>query len=96
MFSSVLFVFIKDILNSDVEEKWKRLRPTANRQYYYSSSQVAIELEESEIDATYEQSKSAFYYMFNRVYCQWEEATETEKQEHEAIIDYKNSAKIPR
>lgn len=89
-------MFVVDILNSDVEEKWKRLRPMANRQYCRSSSQVEIELEESEVDATCEQSKSAFYYMFNRVYRQWQEATETEKQEHEAIISFKNSTKIPR
>ncbi|CAF3334323.1 unnamed protein product [Rotaria sp. Silwood2] len=85
-----------NVLNPDVEEKWNRLRPTANRQYYYSSSQTEIEFEELEADATPEQSKSAYYYMFNRVYNQWQEATSTEKQEHEAIIDFKNSTKIPR
>jgi hypothetical protein len=68
----------------------------ANRQYYYSPSQTEIELEELEADATPEASKSAFYYMFNRVYNQWQEATLTEKQEHEAIINFKNSTKIPR
>ena len=34
--------------------------------------------------------------MFNRVYSQWQEAILTEKQEHEAIINFKNSTKIPR
>ena len=34
--------------------------------------------------------------MFNRVYNQWQEATETEQQEYEAIISLKNSPKIPR
>ncbi|CAF4315011.1 unnamed protein product, partial [Rotaria sp. Silwood2] len=85
-----------NVINSDVEEKWKRLRPTANRQYHHSSSKIEIELEEPESDSSYEHSKSAHYYMFNRVYDQWKEATETEKQEHEAIISFKNSAKIPR
>ncbi|CAF3915842.1 unnamed protein product [Rotaria sp. Silwood1] len=80
----------------EIKEKWKRLRPMSNRQYYYSRSQIEIELEEPEADATREQSKSAFYYMFNRVYTQWEEATESEKQEYEAIINFKNSTKIPR
>jgi hypothetical protein len=84
------------MLNSDVEEKWKRLRPMDNRQYCHSSLQTEIELEEPDADATSEQSKSAFYYMFNRVYNQWQEATLTEKQEHEAIINFKNSTKIPR
>ncbi|CAM4841639.1 unnamed protein product, partial [Rotaria magnacalcarata] len=84
------------MLNADVEDKWKRLRSTANREYYHSPSQIEVELEELEDDATLEQSKSAFYYMFNRVYNQWEEATLTEKEEHEAIIDFKNSTKIPR
>jgi len=96
VFLIILFVLIEDIFNSDVEEKWKRLKPMANRQYYHSSSQIEIELEDSEADATYDQSKSAFYHMFNRVYRQWQEATETEKQEHEAIINFKNSTKIPR
>lgn len=68
----------------------------AVREYCHAPSQIEIELEEPEVDATFEQSKSAFYYMFNRVYCQWQEATLTEKQEHEAIIDFKNSTKIPR
>ncbi len=94
-FSHIIFIF-EEIFNSDVEDKWKRLRPMANRQYYYSSSQIKIEYEEAEIDATYEQSKSAFFYMFDRVYRQWQEATEMEKQEYESIIDFKNSAKIPR
>ncbi len=83
-------------MNTDVEEKWQRLRPTANREYHHSLSQIQIELEEPESDATFEHSKSAFYYMFHRVYNQWEEATQTEKEEHEAIISYKNSTKIPR
>lgn len=83
-------------MNSEVEEKWKRLRPMADRQYFYATSRIEIELEELEVDATHEQSKSAFYYMFNRVYNQWQEATASEKQEHEAIIDLKNSTKIPR
>ncbi len=68
----------------------------ANREYCHSPSQIEIELEELEADATYEQSNSAFYHMFNRVYNQWEEATLKEKQEHEAIINFKNSTKIPR
>ncbi len=72
------------------------MRPTANREYCLSPSQIEIELEDLEADATYEQSKSAFYHMFNRVYTQWEEATLEEKQEYEAIINYKNSTKIPR
>lgn len=72
------------------------MRPTASREYHNSSSQIEIELEELEPDATPEQSKSAYYYMFNRVYKQWQEATLTEKQEHEANIDLKNSTKIPR
>jgi lipoate-protein ligase A len=72
------------------------LRPTADRQYCHSPTQIGIELEELEADATLEQSKSAFYYMFNRVYNQWQEATLTEKQEHEAINNFKNSTKIPR
>ncbi|CAF1387240.1 unnamed protein product, partial [Adineta steineri] len=88
--------FLKDVYNPDVEEKWNRLRPTSKRQYHYLSSKIEIELEEPEDDASYEHSKSAHYYMFNRVYQQWEEATETEQQEHEAIISFKNSAKIPR
>ncbi|CAF1418087.1 unnamed protein product [Adineta steineri] len=88
--------FLKDVYNSDVEEKWNRLRPTSNRQYHHLSSKIEIELEEPQSDASYENSKSAHFYMFNRVYKQWEEATETEKQEHEAIISFKNSAKIPR
>jgi hypothetical protein len=79
-----------------VEEKWNRLRPMADRQYYYSPSQIEIDLKELDVDDTPEQSKSAFYYMFNRVYNQWQEATLTEKQEHEAIINFKNSTKIPR
>ncbi|CAF1170848.1 unnamed protein product [Rotaria magnacalcarata] len=66
-----------------------------SRQYCHSTSQTKIELEEPEADATSEQSKSAYYYMFNRVYNQWQEATIEEKQEHEAIIDLKNSTKIP-
>ncbi|CAF0998674.1 unnamed protein product [Rotaria sordida] len=85
-----------NIFNADVEDKWKRLRPMANREYCHSPSQIKVELEELEVDATFEQSKSAFYYMFNRVYSQWQEATLTEKQEHEAIINFKNSTKIPR
>ncbi|CAF1359232.1 unnamed protein product [Adineta steineri] len=88
--------FLKDVYNPDVEEKWNRLRPTSKRQYHYLSSKIEIELEEPESDASYEHSKSAHYYMFNRVYQQWEEATETEQQEHEGIISFKNSAKIPR
>jgi len=84
------------VINSDVEEKWKRLRPSANRQYHHLSSKIQIEFEEPESDSSYEHSKSAHYFMFNRVYDQWKEATETEKQEHEAIISFKNSAKIPR
>ena len=84
------------MLNVDVEDKWKRLRSMANREYYHSPCQIEIELEGLEADATLEQSKSAFYYMFNRVYNQWEEATLTEKEEHEAIINFKNSTKIPR
>ena len=82
--------------HSDVEIKWQRLRSSADRHYLYSSAQTDLELEEPEGDATPEQSKSAFYYMFNRVYNQWEEATLTEKEEHEAIINFKNSTKIPR
>ncbi|UJR18796.1 hypothetical protein I4U23_005702 [Adineta vaga] len=85
-----------DVVNSDIEEKWKRLRPTANRQYHHLSSKIEIELEEPESDSSYEHSKSAHYYMFNRVYNQWKEATQTEKQEHEAIISFKNSTAIPR
>ena len=68
----------------------------ASCQYCHSPTQIEIELEEIEADATPEESKSAFYYMFNRVYNQWQEATLTEKQEHEAIISFKNSTKIPR
>ncbi|CAF1406314.1 unnamed protein product [Rotaria sordida] len=85
-----------NMFNSDIEDKWNRLRPMDNRQYCHSPSQTEIELEEPEADATSERSKSAFYYMFNRVYNQWQEATLTEKQEHEAIINFKNSTKIPR
>ena len=72
------------------------MRSTANREYCHSPSQIEIELEEPEANATFEQSNSAFYYMFSRVYSQWQEATLTEKQEHEAIINFKNSTKIPR
>lgn len=72
------------------------MRHTANREYHHSPSQTQIELEEIEADATVEESKSAFYYMFNRVYNQWQEATLNEKEEHEAIINFKNSTKIPR
>ena len=68
----------------------------ASRQYCHSPTQIEIELEELEADATPEESRSAFYYMFNRVYNQCQEATLTEKQEHEAIINFKNSTKIPR
>ncbi|UJR18400.1 hypothetical protein I4U23_005304 [Adineta vaga] len=85
-----------NVIDSDVEEKWKRLRPTANRQYHRLSSKIEIQLEEPESDSSYEHSKSAHYYMFSRVYNQWKEATETEKEEHEAIISFKNSTKIPR
>ena len=74
----------------------KRLRSTATREYYHSPSQIEIELEEPGVGATFEHSNSAFYYMFNRVYSQWQEAILTEKQEHEAIINFKNSTKIPR
>lgn len=84
------------MFDADVEDKWTRLKPTANREYCHSLSKTEIELEDLEDDATVEQSKSAFYYMFNRVYSQWQEATATEKQEHEAIINFKNSTKIPR
>lgn len=84
------------MFNTDVEEKWERLRSTSKREYCYSSSHTEIDLEELEVDATLEESKSAFYYMFNRVYNQWQEATSTQKQEHEAIINFKNSTKIPR
>ena len=89
-------LFILDISHSEVEEKWNRLRPMANRQYYHIPSQVDIELEELEPNATPERSQSAYYHMFRRVYEQWREATLTEKQEHEAIINFKNSTKIPR
>ena len=87
---------VQDIFNSDLEEKWHRLRSTANREYYHTPLQFHIELEEPEDDATFEHSKSAYYYMFHRVYEQWEEATQEEKEEYEAIINYKNSTKIPR
>ncbi|UJR34580.1 hypothetical protein I4U23_027356 [Adineta vaga] len=85
-----------NVFHSDVEEKWNRLRPTSDREYCHSPSKIKIDLEAAENDASYEHSKSAHYYMFNRVYQQWQEATETEKQEHEAIISFKNSTKIPR
>lgn len=68
----------------------------ANRQYHYSPTTTEIELQEVPVDATPEQSRSAYYHMFNRVYSQWQEATSTEKLEHEAIINFKNSTKIPR
>lgn len=82
--------------NDDVEKKWQRLRSNDMREYNYSSLHVQIDLEEPEDDATFEHSKSAHYYMFHRVYEQWNEAAEDEKEEHEAIINLKNSAKIPR
>ncbi|CAF3737244.1 unnamed protein product [Rotaria socialis] len=85
-----------NMFSDDVEDKWKRLRPMAVREYYHSPLQIEIELEEPEAGATIENSNSAFYYMFSRVYSQWQEATITEKQEHEAIINFKNSTKIPR
>ena len=66
---------VLNVFDSDVEGQWKRLHPTANRQYYHSKSQIEIELEESKVDAAYGQSKSAFSYMFNRGYRQWQEAT---------------------
>ncbi|CAM4840767.1 unnamed protein product [Rotaria magnacalcarata] len=61
-----LSLFLKGILNAGVEDKWERLPSTANRVYYHSPSQIEVELEELEDDATLEQRKSAFYYMFNR------------------------------
>ena len=45
-----------------------------------------MEFEEPEDDASYEHSKSAHYYMFNRVYTQWQEATAMEKQEHHMLF----------
>lgn len=68
----------------------------ASRQYRHSSMENEIELEKIESVSDPEETKSAFYYMFDRVYQQWRDATSTEKQEHEAIINFKNSTKIPR
>lgn len=68
----------------------------SDRQYHYSSSSTEIELQEVSADDPSDQTRSAHYHMFNRVYDQWHEATSTEKLEHEAIINFKNSTKIPR
>jgi hypothetical protein len=69
---------------------------TKTEDYCHSSSQIEIELKKLEADANFEKSKSAFYYMSNRVYSQCQEATLTQKQEHETIINFKIPTKIPR
>ncbi|CAF4221656.1 unnamed protein product, partial [Adineta steineri] len=86
----------KSAFDIDVEEKWRRLRPMDNREYHHPSYRTDIALEQPETDATFEYSKSAYYYMFNRVYEQWKEVTNDNNQEHLDIISYKNSRKIPR
>ncbi|CAF4021998.1 unnamed protein product, partial [Adineta steineri] len=86
----------KSAFDIDVEEKWRRLRPMDNREYHHPSYRTDIALEQPETDATFEYSKSAYYYMFNRVYEQWKEVTNDNNQEHLDIISYKNSMTKPR
>ena len=66
-FLILLSLLVQGIFSFDVEEKWKRLRLLNDRQCCLLPSQTQTQIEELEIDATSERSKSAYYYIFNRV-----------------------------